>query len=81
MKVLVLGSTGFIGSPVALAFVRAGHIVYGQSRSSIAANRLAVDEIVPVICDPHSEDGKKVWGERATQVDVGTLLIVQAGSI
>ncbi len=71
MKVLILGASGFIGNATALAFVRAGHIVYGQTRSSTTAKKLAADEIIPVVCDPHTEEGKATWGKIASQADVG----------
>ncbi|KAI0359910.1 NAD-P-binding protein [Trametes cingulata] len=51
MKVLILGATGFIGLPIAQAFVRAGHIVYGQTRSAEKAKQLAAEEIIPVVAD------------------------------
>ena len=72
MKVLVLGASGFIGNPVCLAFVRGGHIVYGQTRSRPTASKLAAQEIVPVVCDPHTDDGKVIWGKIAAEADVGT---------
>ena len=40
----VVSATGFIGLPVAQAFVRAGHIVYGQTRSEEKAKQLAAEE-------------------------------------
>ncbi|KAH9936189.1 uncharacterized protein B0H18DRAFT_972728 [Fomitopsis serialis] len=49
MRVLVLGASGFIGLPIAQAFVRAGHIVYGLTRSQQKAKQLAAEEIIPVI--------------------------------
>ncbi|GJE96821.1 NAD(P)-binding protein [Phanerochaete sordida] len=49
MKVLVLGATGFIGLPAAQALVRAGHVVYGLTRSQDKAKKLAEEEIIPVI--------------------------------
>ncbi|KAI0635891.1 NAD-P-binding protein [Trametes polyzona] len=51
MKVLILGATGFIGLPVAQAFVRAGHIVYGQTRSAAKAKQLAAEEIIPIVAE------------------------------
>ncbi|OSD06535.1 NAD(P)-binding protein [Trametes coccinea BRFM310] len=51
MKVLILGATGFIGLPVAQAFVRAGHVVYGQTRSATKSMQLAAEEIIPVVAD------------------------------
>ena len=71
MKILILGASGFIGKPAAVAFVRVGHIVYGQTRSLDTAKHLAAQEIVPVVCDPHSEEGKAIWGQLAAQADVG----------
>ena len=50
MPLLLLRSTqeysasGFIGLPVARAFVRAGHVVYGLTRSLQKAKQLAADE-------------------------------------
>lgn len=52
MKVLIIGATGFIGLPVAQAFVRAGHIVYGQTRSEEKARQLVAEEIIPIVCGP-----------------------------
>ncbi|PIL35612.1 hypothetical protein GSI_02340 [Ganoderma sinense ZZ0214-1] len=52
MKVLIIGASGFIGLPVAQAFVRAGHIVYGQTRSEDKAKQLAAQEIIPIVCGP-----------------------------
>ncbi|KAI0714259.1 NAD(P)-binding protein [Cerioporus squamosus] len=51
MKVLILGATGFIGLPAAQAFVRAGHVVYGQTRSAAKAKQLVGEEIIPVVAD------------------------------
>jgi nucleoside-diphosphate-sugar epimerase len=71
MKVVIFGATGFIGSSVAEAFVRSGHIAYGVSRSPSSAKELARKEIVPLICDPVTEEGRKVWGPVAAVADVG----------
>jgi len=49
MKVLVLGASGFIGLPAAQALSRAGHIVYGLTRSEAKGKQLAADEIIPVV--------------------------------
>ncbi|WWC86816.1 uncharacterized protein L201_001695 [Kwoniella dendrophila CBS 6074] len=71
MKVFILGATGFIGLPAAEAFVRAGHIVYGTSRSEkTAAEKLGPREILPVVVDVFSEEGKKKWGKIAAKCDV-----------
>ncbi|KAI9060684.1 NAD(P)-binding protein [Trametes sanguinea] len=51
MKVLILGATGFIGLPIAQAFVRAGHVVYGQTRSAAKGKQLAAEEIIPIVAD------------------------------
>jgi NAD(P)-dependent dehydrogenase (short-subunit alcohol dehydrogenase family) len=62
---------GFIGLPTALAFARAGHIVYGTTRDQKAARQLAKHEIVPLICPPNGAHGYAVWGKIAADVDVG----------
>ncbi|KAF8815759.1 NAD(P)-binding protein [Phlegmacium glaucopus] len=49
MRVLVLGASGFIGLPAAQALVRAGHYVFGLTRSAEKAKQLAADEIIPII--------------------------------
>src|ERR1700756_1585187 len=64
-------SQGFVGFPTCEAFCRAGHIVYGQTRSPSSAQKLAEREIVPVLCDPLTDQGRAVWGEIAARVDVG----------
>ncbi|CCM04674.1 uncharacterized protein FIBRA_06860 [Fibroporia radiculosa] len=51
MKVLIIGASGFIGLPVAQAYVRAGHIVYGVTRSAAKAKQLAAEEIIPIVAD------------------------------
>ncbi|KIY53183.1 NAD(P)-binding protein [Fistulina hepatica ATCC 64428] len=66
MHVLVLGSAGFIGFPVAQALARAGHVVYGQTRSESQAKKLSAEEITPIICEPHSDS----WSHLATTLDV-----------
>ncbi|KNC99814.1 uncharacterized protein SPPG_05191 [Spizellomyces punctatus DAOM BR117] len=48
-NILVIGATGFIGLPVALALRRSGYHVYGLTRSSEKARLLARSEILPVI--------------------------------
>lgn len=54
MKVLILGASGFIGFPAAQALTRAGHIVYGQTRSAQKAKQLAAEEIIPIMAEPVS---------------------------
>ncbi|GAB4315684.1 MAG: NAD-dependent epimerase/dehydratase family protein [Candidatus Zixiibacteriota bacterium] len=49
MNVLITGATGYIGFQVAQAFRRAGHRVYGVTRSNSKAGLLARQEIIPVI--------------------------------
>jgi len=66
MKVLIFGSTGFIGFPAAQALVRAGHIVYGQTRSQENAKRIAAEEIIPIVCDPESDS----WHSLIPTLDV-----------
>ncbi|KAL7410759.1 hypothetical protein BDY24DRAFT_443696 [Mrakia frigida] len=56
MKVLVLGSTGYLGNPIAEALVRSGHLVYAQTRSSKNVARLTAQELVPFASDPNTDD-------------------------
>ncbi|KAF5372242.1 hypothetical protein D9758_005049 [Tetrapyrgos nigripes] len=70
MKVLILGATGYIGFPVAQALCRAGHIVYGQTRSEEKAPKLAAEEIYPIIGEPNSS----AWHHLVPTLDV----IIQA---
>src|SRR2546428_14006954 len=51
MQVFVTGATGYVGWSVATAFRRAGHRVWGLTRSEAKAPRLAQQEIEPVIGD------------------------------
>lgn len=71
MKVLILGATGFIGLPAAQAFSRAGHIVYGVTRSQSNADSLAREEIIPIVADPTDSQGLKALDHIAGLVDVG----------
>ncbi|KAF9488439.1 NAD(P)-binding protein [Pleurotus eryngii] len=66
MKVIVVGATGFIGFPVAQALARAGHIVYGLTRSEANAKKLAAEEIIPVIAEPTSTS----WHHLVAKLDV-----------
>ncbi|KAK4686743.1 hypothetical protein P7C73_g3378, partial [Tremellales sp. Uapishka_1] len=70
MKVLIFSATGFISQPAALAFVRAGHIVYGTTRSEESGKLLAKLEIIPVVCDATSEAGRQIWEKLVGEVDV-----------
>jgi nucleoside-diphosphate-sugar epimerase len=56
MKVFITGATGYIGNAVARTFRRAGHDVYGLTRSQDKANLLWQDEIKPVIGDLNKSD-------------------------
>jgi nucleoside-diphosphate-sugar epimerase len=49
MKVFITGATGYIGFNVALAYRRAGHEVWGLTRSEEKARMLARHEIRPVV--------------------------------
>ncbi|KAL4252841.1 NAD(P)-dependent Metabolic Enzyme [Abortiporus biennis] len=49
MRVLVIGATGFIGLPATQALVRAGHIVYGLTRTAEKAKQLQAEEVIPII--------------------------------
>jgi len=41
---ILFRASGFIGFPAAQALSRAGHVVYGQTRSQEKAKRLAAEE-------------------------------------
>src|SRR5213594_2543866 len=49
MQVFVTGATGYVGWSVATAFRRAGHRVWGLTRTEAKARRLAQQEIEPVV--------------------------------
>jgi len=51
VKVLVTGANGYIGNAVAAGLRRAGHIVYGLSRTEDKGKELLKQEIRPVIGD------------------------------
>lgn len=51
MQVFVTGATGYVGFAVATAFARAGHTVWGLTRSEAKARRLARHEIGSVVGD------------------------------
>jgi nucleoside-diphosphate-sugar epimerase len=68
---LPTNTPGFIGLPTALAFSRAGHIVYGTTRDRNSARQLSKHEIVPLICPPNGAHGHSVWGKIADDIDVG----------
>ncbi|KZT25447.1 NAD(P)-binding protein [Neolentinus lepideus HHB14362 ss-1] len=67
MRVLVLGASGFIGLPVAQALVRAGHVVYGVTRSAVKAKQLAAEEIIPVVSEVNQFDN---WTKFVPTLDV-----------
>jgi nucleoside-diphosphate-sugar epimerase len=49
MRVFITGATGYIGFSVAQSFRRAGHQVYGLTRSLENGKLLAKNEINPII--------------------------------
>src|SRR2546426_6515151 len=49
MQVFVTGATGYVGWSVATAFRRAGHRVWGLTRTEAKAPRLAQQEIEPIV--------------------------------
>ncbi|KAG8214319.1 hypothetical protein J3R82DRAFT_9276 [Butyriboletus roseoflavus] len=67
MKVLVFGASGFIGFPIAQALSRAGHIVYGVTRSETKSKQLAVNEVFPIISEPTDT---QAWAHLIPTVDV-----------
>lgn len=73
--------TGFIGFPVATAYARAGHIVYGVTRSKSNGQLLAKEEIIPVVCDSGTDAGRGVWGEIAAVADVGKCPMLERAGV
>ncbi|KAE9394062.1 NAD(P)-binding protein [Gymnopus androsaceus JB14] len=65
MKVLIFGSSGFIGFPAAQALSRAGHIVYGQTRSEAKAKQLAAEESTWILAC-HGVSGSYLWAHGGT---------------
>src|SRR3989442_9863240 len=51
MTVVVTGASGYVGSSVATAFRRAGHRVWGLTRTEAKARWLEQHEIEPVVGD------------------------------
>ena len=55
-RILVLGATGYIGNALALSLLRNNHRVYGLARDPASANRLARQEIIPVLASTEDSD-------------------------
>jgi nucleoside-diphosphate-sugar epimerase len=62
MKVFITGATGYIGFNVAMAYRRAGHEVWGLTRSAEKARLLSRHEIRPVVGSMQQPEG---WGTAA----------------
>ncbi|THG92554.1 hypothetical protein EW145_g8676, partial [Phellinidium pouzarii] len=77
MKVFIFGATGFIGLPVAQAFVRNGHEIFGQTRSASKAKLLESEEIIPVIADPEKSEE---WVSYVEKADVANHLLPPAST-
>lgn len=54
MRIFVAGATGYLGSAIADAFVRAGHHVTGLARNTEKAAELRSRGVVPLIGDLHT---------------------------
>ena len=67
MKVFVTGATGYIGFNVAMAYRRAGHAVWGLTRSQEKARILSRHEIRPVVGSMQKPEG---WTETAKNCSV-----------
>ncbi|KAH9936188.1 NAD(P)-binding protein [Fomitopsis serialis] len=67
MKVLIIGASGFIGLPISQALVRAGHIVYGVTRSDSKVRTLAAEEIIPIVAPI---DNPSIWLPMVATLDV-----------
>lgn len=66
MNVFITGATGYIGFNVAKAFRRAGHRVWGLTRSERKAQRLAQNEITPVIGNMKDPDTYRTIAEKSS---------------
>lgn len=66
MKVFITGATGYIGFNVAKALRRAGHRVWGLTRSEEKATKLAKNEITPVIGDMNNPDSYRDIAEQCS---------------
>jgi nucleoside-diphosphate-sugar epimerase len=67
MNVFITGATGYIGFNVARAYRRAGHAVWGLTRSEEKARILARHEIMPVVGRMQEPDG---WAAAAKNCSV-----------
>jgi nucleoside-diphosphate-sugar epimerase len=67
MKVFITGATGYVGFNVAMAYRRAGHAVWGLTRSSEKAQILSRHEIRPVVGSMQKPEG---WAEAAKNCSV-----------
>ncbi len=66
MNVFITGATGYIGFSVAQAFRRAGHQVWGLTRSATKATVLEQHEIRPVIGSLQQPDSYKATAAQCT---------------
>jgi nucleoside-diphosphate-sugar epimerase len=67
MKVFITGATGYIGFNVAMAYRRAGHEVWGLTRSEEKSRMLARHEIRPVVGSMQAADR---WRDAAAECAV-----------
>jgi len=72
-SVLVIGAGGYIGQGVAIAFRRAGYVVYGLLRNEAKAKFLLLHEIIPVIGDATDSSSWKQYVEKS-QIIVDCVL-------
>lgn len=68
VKVLILGSTGYIGFPLCQSLRRDAHTVYGLARSTEKAGLVAKHEIIPVIGSV--EGGEYLETVRKANIDI-----------
>lgn len=66
MNIFITGATGYIGFNVARAFRRAGHKVWGLTRSENKAKKLAEQEIIPVIGDMNNPGSYREIAEKSS---------------
>lgn len=76
MKVIIFGATGYVGFPIANAFVRNGHVVVGVTRSASKKIMLLENEMIPAIGDIFDPS---TWGTHLSDADA--VISVASGKL
>ncbi|EWC47392.1 hypothetical protein DRE_00360 [Drechslerella stenobrocha 248] len=67
VRVLLFGASGFVGSPIAAALRRRGHIVYAVVRTESKAIELSKQELIPILGDASQPE---TWTPVLDRIDV-----------